>query len=225
MISLGAIPSLVREANRLDGIPPPIWWSEMPPEPWVLRVAEIVWPVLFVVTAGVWLAFQYRAHALVWAAPVRWLRYTPSWAVLWWFIPLANLGAPAQVISELLRGVRAGPGSTAERGSTPWLVVMWWPPFVFALVTATIGMQVRTMVATSLPFTYVDPGWIATADRVLVASSIGFALAAPSAIAIVVRVRRSIDAWPADRLEAPRRPDAGPRTGPSGARVIPRPPR
>lgn len=96
---------------------------------------------------------------------------------------------------------------------------------MFALVAATIGMQIRTTLDASLPFTYVDPGWVATADRILIASSICFALAAPFAIGIVVRVRRSIDAWPSDQLEAPRRPDAGVAALTEGARVTPPPPR
>ena len=60
-------------------------------------IGTVVWigSLAFLATAVCWLVWQARAHENVWAvpglpAPTR----TPGMAVIWWFIPFANLVMP-----------------------------------------------------------------------------------------------------------------------------------
>jgi len=210
VVAAATVPALLQEASQLDLVNESVWWTdELPDEHWVLSTAEIVWPLLFTATMVLWLVWQYRGQATLVSAGVDGLRFTPTWAVLWWFIPFANLGYPASVTGELLRGAEVGPGSRANEMPSSALVLPWWVPLMVGLVTASVGMQLRTAYR-SVRGIRIDPGLIATGDRALVASSIALAIAAPLAIAIVLRVERLMSRWSADAIASPARPDASP---------------
>jgi hypothetical protein len=83
-----------------------------------------------------WLVWQARAHENVWAvpglpAPVR----KPGMAVIWWFIPFANLVMPYVCVRELATISAARAGSTPRRG----LPGVWWALFLAAVVASVIA--------------------------------------------------------------------------------------
>jgi hypothetical protein len=76
--------------------------------------------------AGIlWLVWQHRGHANLRARGVQNLRFTPGWAVGWWFVPFANLVMPYLTMRELWD--HAGRTGTAEgRVATRRPLVGWW---------------------------------------------------------------------------------------------------
>lgn len=75
--------------------------------------------VLFVITAGLFLAWLVRArsNARALGMPAR----TPG-ALLWWFVPVMNLYRPFLVVRAVYRASRGGPGRAPGWLATWWLV-------------------------------------------------------------------------------------------------------
>jgi hypothetical protein len=78
--------------------------------------------VLLLAGGIAWLVWQHRSQRQVrerLAAPE--VRWTPGWAVGWWFVPVANLLMPAVTTAELWRA------SGGEDGSgRPWRTSGRW---------------------------------------------------------------------------------------------------
>jgi hypothetical protein len=79
--------------------------------------------VLFLVSGILWLVWQHRGHANLHAAGVDRLRFTPGWAVGWWFVPFANIVKPFQTVRELWK---ASDGSPQWWETKTWPVIGWW---------------------------------------------------------------------------------------------------
>ncbi|HET6715376.1 MAG TPA: DUF4328 domain-containing protein [Actinomycetota bacterium] len=101
-------------------------------------IGTVVWigSLAFLATAVCWLVWQARAHENVWAvpglpAPTR----KPGMAVIWWFIPFANLVMPYVCVRELSTISAARAGSTPRRG----LHVVWWALFLAAVVASIVA--------------------------------------------------------------------------------------
>lgn len=152
-----------------------------------MRGVYAVQAVTSVVAMVSWLTWQSRATENVWATrgPIR---VTPGWAVLWWFIPFANMGKPAGSISRLLRATDPPAGL---RGRDDLLVVVWWACFLTGQILTYVGFLVLigeglSVVAASYAVVRpsdIDEGlWVAAVGMLLQAAS-----AAP-AIAIIGRV-------------------------------------
>ena len=57
--------------------------------------------LVFVATVVLWCVWQHRAQQKAIVLAGGGLRFTPGWAVGWWFIPFANLVKPFQTVREL----------------------------------------------------------------------------------------------------------------------------
>jgi len=79
------------------------------------------------IAAIVWLVWQHRAHTNLGALGATQLRYSPGWAVAWWFIPVANIVMPYLTMRELYKASdpQAGSVDWAMRGGGGVLAV-WW---------------------------------------------------------------------------------------------------
>jgi hypothetical protein len=111
-----------------------------------------------------WLAWQYRAQANLWAAGLR-VRYAPPWSVMWWFVPAADLWMPAVTMTDLWRGSAHGAG---DEGASTWRVWLWWWPFLIGFLVRIVGHGIRAagMFAAEVPSASPgDPG-ISAADVV-----------------------------------------------------------
>ena len=177
-----------------------------PPLRWLVTV-EVA---LGVIAALCWLVWQAQATENQWAAG-RPTMISPAWAVLWWFVPVAQMWQPAVAVRQLLRV--SAPGDA--RGDTA-LVATWWTLFLLGSVLRSVGFLVligtafarlEYGAAATLRASDVAPGlWVSAVGAV------SFALAAWPAITIV----RRIDARQGDAphgvgvsrsLAAPPRPD------------------
>ena len=106
------------------------------------RQATIGWIYfsLSVITVILFLMWIHRAHRNLPSLGNTNLKYSPGWAVGWFFVPILSLWKPYQVTTEIWKA--SDPtidinGSTAwEKSSASSLVSSWW--FLF-IVSAVIG--------------------------------------------------------------------------------------
>lgn len=91
----------------------------------------------FVVGIGAilaWLMWQHRSQANVRALGAGDLKFTPGWAVGWWFIPFANVVQPFRAMRELWKASDPDAGAVDWKGrpSTP-LLPAWWTGWLLRL--------------------------------------------------------------------------------------------
>jgi hypothetical protein len=147
-----------------------------------------------------WLVWQHRVHARLRALTGAGLRFTPGWAVGWWFVPGANVYKPFQVMRE---ASEAGPEEPAvSRG----MLGAWWLLLVVPLLITIAIFAPQSVRELSSSFT--DEGNLLTVARLSRLSSaineIPFFVGGVLAIMIVGRVARRIDGMAAT---IPPRPD------------------
>lgn len=96
----------------------------------------IVQSLAILMTAIVFLMWLHRAYANLGEVGTRVTRFTPGWAVGFWFIPILNVFRPYQVVSETWRRSEwlNAPGISTEK--SPAVVGWWWLSF---LVSGTLG--------------------------------------------------------------------------------------
>jgi hypothetical protein len=80
--------------------------------------------LLFLASVVVWRMWQFRGQRNLTLAGRPSLRFTPGWAVGWWFIPIANLWKPFQAVREL--GSRSDPDERSYVVRGWWVVGLWW---------------------------------------------------------------------------------------------------
>lgn len=157
------------------------------------------WLVAWLVTAGVFITWQYR-HARNAQVLGQRTGLGPGWAVGGWFIPLAHLVLPA----KQLRDSSAWSSAPPERpGRASTLIVPWMA--TYALGNIIVSAAIRGEPATSEgPQAYL--AWLATSDRTEVAGNAVLVVAAVLAVLMVRQLTRSQEAqrpataaasWPA----------------------------
>jgi hypothetical protein len=163
-----------------------------------------------VVTGIIWLVWQHRGQANLVAARVPGLRFTPGWAVGWWFVPFANLVKPFQTMRELWK---ASGGEEDWRHSRTWPVVGWW--WAAWLTSGVLGRIGGTLVGGATTLEIIRSG-----SQVLLLTELVVLAAAILAIVLIRSVtdrQRRLGARIADAGGPPPRPDLpepGPTTGP-----------
>jgi hypothetical protein len=89
----------------------------------VLVITSVwVWLLVFVGTGIVWCVWQHRAQRNAIELASGGLKFTPGWAVGWWFVPLANLVKPFETVRELWKASHG----VAWRSLNTWRVIGWW---------------------------------------------------------------------------------------------------
>jgi len=93
---------------------------------------------VIVVTGVVWMFWQHRAQSNLRDVGTDDLRFTPGWAVGWWFVPLASLWMPYLAVRELLRA--SEPSVTDwRRVRTASLPGLWWAAWIAASILTGIA--------------------------------------------------------------------------------------
>lgn len=95
--------------------------------------------VVFVITLIVWLVWQHHAQDNLVRRGVAGLRFTPGWAVGWWFVPFANLVKPYQTMREL-RLASADPEGWREAKGPP-VLMLWWLTWIVGNLLASAAFQ------------------------------------------------------------------------------------
>ena len=117
-------------------------------------------PVVSLLTLGtgiLWLIWQHKAQRDLYARGVPGLRYTPGWAVGWWFVPLASFVLPYLCMRELFINAGVAAGGMPPRSRSDWRVPAWWIAYLgsslllvvafvplLGAVLASVGDQVET---------------------------------------------------------------------------------
>jgi hypothetical protein len=132
--------------------------------------------VVQLATIVLWLRWQHRSQTnLRLRRPDA--RYTPGWAVGWWFIPIANLVMPYRTMRELWQGSHSD-GALTEPSTR---VSLWW--------VALLAMNSLGVVATQLASTN-EIDSVALSARFLLASELVAVVAALLAISLVNGITR-----------------------------------
>jgi hypothetical protein len=93
-----------------------------------------------VVTAIVWLVWQHRAQLNVRALGAANTRYSPAWAVGWWFIPFANIVKPYGAMRELYKASDPEAGAVDwDSRPTPKLLWLWWTCYLANIILASVA--------------------------------------------------------------------------------------
>jgi hypothetical protein len=134
----------------------------------------------FIATAVAYLAWLSRSvdnvPKLTGSVPM----VTPRWSIGWWFIPLANLVKPYQVVEDL-NDRMASPPQPARNG----LVLVWWIVWLIGGVAGAI------LVRLPAPGTLEELGGWFTANVLVDVLSVA---AAALAIAVVLQIQTRADA-------------------------------
>jgi Domain of unknown function (DUF4328) len=205
---------------------------------WV-GASNVAWAFSFLATAGLWLTWEVRAYENL--AAVRRpeaglpLRYTPSWAILWWFVPFANLGVPLSVAFELERRSRPDAHARARYlvGAVLWI---WWLCLLISIACVTVANSLLRfstriyepdLTPPRFAGTFEPPTFVRVGDRFLVVGDVAAIVAAICAVFLVARITGHQRSW--RQSVVPVRPDepasVASATAPGRIDAPPEPPR
>ena len=86
------------------------------------------------------------------------LKYTPGWAVGWWFVPIMNLFRPCQVIVEIAEGSDPRALVTREpRAAMNSFIVAWW---IWRVIGAIVGNILARLPETDNLQDLVNRSWV-----------------------------------------------------------------
>jgi len=92
------------------------------------QAALIIIATVVVLAAGVvWLFWQHRAQKNLQLLGAR-TKYSPGWAVGWWFVPVANIWMPYQTMRELY--ATSLPNPDGSRASNTPVIGWWWVAYL-----------------------------------------------------------------------------------------------
>ena len=106
----------------------------------------------FVFTVVTYLMWVHRVHRNLPALVAGPLRFTPGWAVGYYFIPIINLFRPYQAMTEAYNASRAGVDGSAAATSTGWdarptgtsLIGWWWATWIVSNVIDRVAFRMAT---------------------------------------------------------------------------------
>jgi hypothetical protein len=102
---------------------------------WV-RASVGLLSVAFIATVVTWCIWQHGAQRAAGSLSSEPLKFTPGWAVGWWFIPFANLVQPFRTVNELWKASHGG----VWRNLSTWFVIpLWWAFWIASFVHVWSG--------------------------------------------------------------------------------------
>lgn len=110
-------------------------------------VLGILFLALFVAATVFWLMWVHRTYRNLPALGAEGLKYSPGWAVGYYFIPILNLVRPYQIMSETWRASdsRHAGGTSWKSLAAPALLGWWWGMHLVSRVvnqaSTRIGMR------------------------------------------------------------------------------------
>ena len=91
------------------------------------------------VTGIVFLKWVYRAYRNIQGFGAEGLRFSPGWAVGYYFVPILNLVRPVQVMSEIWRVSQDPQNWLQRRGS--YLIGTWWALFLLCSIATHASLE------------------------------------------------------------------------------------
>jgi hypothetical protein len=95
--------------------------------------------VVAIILLLIWL---YRVSRNTWSLGVEGMRYTPGWSVGWFFVPLAGLVMPYNVVSELWQANSPNPTGQWRQAAVSPVVGAWWAACVASAVIHYSPLQI-----------------------------------------------------------------------------------
>jgi hypothetical protein len=92
---------------------------------------------LFIVTGVLFLVWVHRANRNARALGATGLKFTPGWAVGWFFVPIVSFWKPFQAMREIWQASTA-PGNW-QAVETPPLLGLWWTVYLADMVLTQLG--------------------------------------------------------------------------------------
>jgi len=156
---------------------------------WLVQAAIGILQVLALIfTVVLFLLWIHRAYGnlLLLGVQKQDLKYSPGWAVGWFFIPIANLVMPFLVVSEIWKASspNLNPLDSAswKARRTPRLLFIWW---AFWIVSVLLGqVAARLIMASETIESNITSAWVT------LVSDLGTAIAAVLAALIVRGIDR-----------------------------------
>jgi len=106
---------------------------------------------LGIVTGIVFLKWVYRAYKNIQGFGAEGLRFSPGWAVGYYFIPILSLIRPVQVMSEIWRVSQDPRNWLRSRGS--WLIWTWWALFLLYSIVTQVSLELALDSSTNSQWT------------------------------------------------------------------------
>ena len=108
----------------------------------LIGLVTLLYLSVWFLSAVTFLSWLHRAVKNLSALGARKIRFTPGWAVGWFFVPLMDLIRPYEAVTELWHasgpGIRAyEPASRAAPAPVRW----WWSLFILWVATGRLGNQ------------------------------------------------------------------------------------
>jgi Domain of unknown function (DUF4328) len=102
---------------------------------------------LGIVTGITFLKWIYRAYKNIQGFGAEGLRFSPGWAVGYYFIPILSLIRPVQVMSEIWRA--SDDPKNWPRRSGSWLIVGWWTLFLIYTGVTQVSLEIALQASTN----------------------------------------------------------------------------
>ena len=99
---------------------------------------------IYAVTAIAFLLWIHRSHKNLPALGARRLKYTPGWAVGWFFVPIFSLFRPVQVVTEIWRASDPAVGHEEDwqKAPTSPLIGLWWALFLISNWVGLVAVRI-----------------------------------------------------------------------------------
>jgi hypothetical protein len=147
--------------------------------------------VIFVVLIVIYCVWVYRANYNARQLGATGMKFSPGWAVGWYFIPIANLWKPYQAMREIWQA-SAAPASWQDqpRGS---ILPLWWMFFLLSnlISNASFRLSLRASSTSEL----ILSGTVASANNIVDIASNVTALVLVTQIYRMQMARRSAEAF------------------------------
>lgn len=143
------------------------------------NISEGLGAIAFIASVVLFLMWMYRASKNLASLGLGGQRFSPWWAVGWWFIPIAHLFMPYQVMAEIWRGSHSEGSAGWRDGSVSGLVLLWWGFWVLYIVTSVVAPAGISVVidgwgleTTELVPSRAELGWSLMSNGALICSGV-----------------------------------------------------
>lgn len=144
VMQLVSIGSDISEIELLQRMRDGEFWTEAEAEANDLRVIVIAGLYTLVLLAGIiaFLVWLYRVRSNLPALGIQDARWSPGWAVGWWFVPIMSLFRPYQLVKEVWQASGPEARPVAWRYTqVPALLGWWWALFLIGSFAGNIAFR------------------------------------------------------------------------------------